>query len=127
VGLPFRCIEYTPFEIDNEFFLSFSVAFDRSPELLYPLIFQGRAREPGYFWHNIGSASDDWWTFLVQKGQISTSFNNQSGDEGERILKSYVSGDVVVAYAKGYGAIGGAKSKTLTLINFWHQAIQMIN
>jgi hypothetical protein len=108
-GVAFRCIEYTSFEMNNEFFLSFSVAFDRSPEPLYPLIFQSRAREPGYFWHNIGYANQEWWAFLVQKGQISTGFSNQPGDEGERILKSYVSGGVIIAYAKSYGAVGWGK------------------
>jgi hypothetical protein len=105
-GVAFRCIEYTPFEIEGEQFLSFSIAFDRSPEPLYPLSFQSQAREPGYFWHNIGHASNDWWAFLMRRGQISTGFDNQPGDQGERILKGYVSGDKVVAYAKGYGAIG---------------------
>lgn len=105
-GVAFRCIEYTPFEVANERFLSFSIAFDRSPESLYPLTFQNRAREPGYFWHNIGEASDRWWHFLVEKGQISTDFGNQPGGQGERVLKSYISGDVIIAYCSGYGAIG---------------------
>ncbi len=43
---------------------------------------------------------------MVQKGQFSTGFNDQPGDEGERILKSYVAGDVIIAYAKSYGAVG---------------------
>lgn len=105
-GVAFRCVEYTPFEIAGERFLSFSVAFDRSPESLYPLAFQNRAREPGYFWHNIGEASNDWWRFLVEKGQISTGFGNQPGGQGERILKNYISGDAIIAYCSGYGAIG---------------------
>lgn len=108
-GIAFRCVEYTPFEVDNEFFLSFSVVFDRSPDAIYPLIFQSRARQPGYFWHNIGYANDDWWTFLVKKKQISTSFSDQPGDEGEHILRSYITGDIIIAYAKGYGAIGWGK------------------
>ena len=105
-GVAFRCIEYTPFEISDNHFLTFSVAFDRSPESLYPLIFQSRAREPGYFWHNIGFEDNDWWHFLVKKGQINTGFDNRPGDQGERILKNYISGDVIVAYCSGYGAIG---------------------
>ncbi|MFH1739761.1 MAG: hypothetical protein ABIH23_12185 [bacterium] len=48
-GVAFRCIEYSPFEVGKERFLSFSVAFDRAPEFLYPLTFQSRARQPGYF------------------------------------------------------------------------------
>jgi len=105
-GVAFRCVEYTPFEIAGERFLGFSVVFDRSPKSLYPLTFQSRAREPGCFWHNIGEASDDWWRFLVEKEQISTDFGNQPGGQGERVLKNYISGDVIIAYCSGYGAIG---------------------
>ena len=110
-GVAFRCIEYTPFEVHNERFLSFSIAFDRTPEPLYPLVFQNRAREPGTFWHNIGHpnsrrADDGWWAVLKKRAEISTGFENQPGDAGERILKSYVAGDKIVAYATGYGAVG---------------------
>jgi hypothetical protein len=105
-GVAFRCIEYTPFEIGQEKFLSFSIAFDRAPDFLYPLAFQSRARQPGYFWHNIGWAEQSWWDFLKKQGEISTGFENQPGDEGERILKSYVAGDTIIAYAKSFGAVG---------------------
>jgi hypothetical protein len=105
-GVAFRCIEYTPFEIGKDKFLSFSVAFDRAPEFLYPLVFQNRARPPGYFWHNIGGNDETWWDFLKKQGEISTGFENQPGDEGERILKSYVAGDIIIAYAKKFGAVG---------------------
>ena len=64
-GVAFRCISYVPMEIGDERFLSFSVAFDRSPEGLFPLSFSSSAREPGIFWHNIASADQAWWTFLV--------------------------------------------------------------
>lgn len=89
-GVAFRCIEYSPFEIDNKRFLSFSVVFDRSRESRFPLIFQGHAREPGHFWHNIGSDDNDWWHFLIKRGQISTGFDNRPGDQGERILRTYL-------------------------------------
>lgn len=105
-GVSFRCIEYTPVEIDKRRFLSFSIAFDRSPELLFPVAFSSTAREPGVFWHNIAHAKNDWWTFLVQNSQIPACFKDEPGDQGEKILTSYISGDVIVAYAKGYGAIG---------------------
>jgi len=108
-GVAFRCIEYTPFEVAGDKFLSFSVAFDRSTESLYPLTFYSRAREPGYFWHNIGKVSNDWWSFLVEKGQISTGFGNKPGGQGERVLKKYISGDIVIAYCSSYGAIGWGK------------------
>ena len=60
-----------------------------------------------YFWHNIGRNPDDnWWGFLKVSGQICTGFKNQPGDKGEHILKSYVSGDAIIAYANRYGVIG---------------------
>jgi hypothetical protein len=106
-NIAFRCIEYTPFEIGDQRFLSFSVAFDRAPDFLYPLAFQNRARQPTHFWHNIGGRADEgWWDFLKKQGEISTGFENQPGDEGERILKSYIAGDTIIAYAKSFGAVG---------------------
>lgn len=105
-GVAFRCIEYAPVEIEGRHFLSFSVAFDRSPEPLFPVIFSSAAREPGVFWHNIAQADDDWWKFLVSEGQIPACFKNEPGDQGEKILTSYITGDTIVAYAKGCGAVG---------------------
>ena len=108
-GVAFRCIEYTPIEYGKERFISFSIAFDRCPEAIYPLSFQSQTRQPGYFWHNIGDAHDQWWRHLVKTSQISTGFDNQPGDQGERILKNYIRGDTIVAYAKKYGAVGWGK------------------
>jgi len=105
-GVPVRCIAYEPFDAGDRQFLSFSIAFDRSSEALYPLIFSQRAREPRIFWHNVGHPDDGWWRYLVKVGQISASFSNEPGDQGEYLLRSYISGDRVVAYAKGYGAVG---------------------
>ncbi|MFA5920654.1 MAG: hypothetical protein WC856_05120 [Methylococcaceae bacterium] len=105
-GVSFRCIEYTPLDVDSRRFLSFSVAFDRSPESIFPLSFSSSAREPGIFWHNIARANNEWWNFLVQEGQIPACFDDEPGDQGERILTSYISGDKIVAYAKGHGAVG---------------------
>lgn len=105
-GVAFRCVEYTPFEVGSSRFLSFSVAFDRSPGALYTLAFQNRSREPECYWHNIGEPTNEWWSWLRNNGKITTSFSNQPGDQGERILKGYISGDKIVAYAKGFGAIG---------------------
>jgi hypothetical protein len=106
VGVAFRCIEYTPFNVGPKNFLSFSVAFDRSPRLIHRLGFRGTAREPGFFWHNIGQPDQDWWDYLKNTGQITASFSNQPGDEGERLLKRYVKGDTIIAYAKRHGAVG---------------------
>jgi len=105
-NVAFRCVEYTPFEVNGEYFLSFSIAFDQSPLNIYPLSFQRELRDPQYFWHNIGKNHQQWWEYLVQKGQISTGFSNEPNDEGERILKNYIKGDTILAYATKYGAVG---------------------
>lgn len=106
VGVAFRCVSYTPVEIQGDRFLSFSVSFDRAPQTIYPLSFSPQSREPTCFWHNIGQPNDKWWAYLRETGQISAGFDNQPGDQGEKILKGYISGDTIVAYASGYGAIG---------------------
>jgi hypothetical protein len=105
-GVPVRCISYFPAKIGDARFLSFSIAFDRSPEALFPLTFSSGLREPGIYWHNIAQAKQSWWDFLVSQGQIPACFDNSPGDQGEKILTRYVPGDRVVAYAKGHGAIG---------------------
>lgn len=108
-GVAFRCISYLPIQLGEEQFLSFSIAFDRSPDALYPLTFGSAAREPGFFWHNIARAEQSWWELLVSTSQIPACFDDLPGDQGEKILTKYVPGDTVVAYAKGYGAIGWGK------------------
>ena len=105
-GVAFRCISYLPVQIGETQFLSFSVAFDRSPEALYALTFSSATRESGIFWHNIARADQSWWDFLVSKRQIPACFENSPGDQGERVLTKYIAKDVVVAYATGYGAVG---------------------
>jgi len=76
------------------------------PDTIFPLSFESSIRQPGYYWHNIGKSNNQWWRFLVSHGQIATSFDNQPGDQGEKILKGYIKGDTVIAYARRYGAIG---------------------
>lgn len=105
-GVPFRCVAYTPVAVGSEKFISFSISFDRSVGSLFPLTFTASAREPGYFWHNIARANEEWWNFLISVNQIPACFDDSPGDQGEKILKRYVGGDVIVAYAKGFGAIG---------------------
>lgn len=102
----FRCISYLPVELNGQKLLSFSVAFDRSPASIFPLSFGPVAREPGYFWHNIAAPDEAWWHFLVSHNQIPACFEDSPGDQGERLLGKYVRGDRVIAYAKGYGAVG---------------------
>jgi len=105
-GVAFRCISYQPIELNGAHFLSFSVAFDHSPEGLYQLIFSPSTRDSGVYWHNIADNSQDWWDFLKNKGQIPACFQNAPGDQGERLLCKYKEGDKIIAFAKGYGAIG---------------------
>lgn len=105
-GVAFRCISYTPIEIGELRMLSFSVAFDHSSEGLFQLSFSSNTREPEIFWHNIANTSEDWWKFLRSRGQIPACFQNSPGDQGEKILTKYISGDKIIAYAKGFGAIG---------------------
>ena len=109
MGIAFRCITYTPFMVNRRRFLSFSVAFDRSPRSLYRLVFQEPRQEPEYYWHNINEASDKWWNYLKQAGQIACGW---SSDKGKRFLRKYIKGDVVFAYASGYGAIGWGEVKS---------------
>ena len=111
VGLPFRCIQYTPTEIAGTRLLTFSVAFDRSKEPLYPLAFGSLGRNPQVFWHNIGkkgfkNRENEWWQHLLRNHQISASFDNEPGDSGEAILRDYIPGDKIIAYASGHGAVG---------------------
>ena len=105
-GVAFRCIQYEPTEIDNKRFVSFSIAFDRSKDILNPLASGRVAREPSYYWHNIARADQEWWKLLIDKKQIPACFDSMPGDQGEKMLTGYIAGDVIVAYAKGYGAIG---------------------
>jgi hypothetical protein len=105
-GVAFRCIQYEPTEIDEKRFISFSIAFDRSKDILNPLSLGAIAREPSYYWHNIARADQKWWEYLVEAKQIPACFDSAPGDQGEKILTSYISGDIIVAYSKGFGAIG---------------------
>jgi len=43
--------------------------------------------------------------FFWIKKQTPACFDGMPGDQGEKLLTSYITGDVIVAYAKGYGAI----------------------
>lgn len=107
-GVSFRCITYTPIRFGDKKLLSFSIAFDRTSGAIFPLAFSSNARNPGYYWHNIARHDQAWWELLVQENQIPACFEDSPGDQGEKILTSYVPGDTIIAYAKGYGAVGWA-------------------
>jgi hypothetical protein len=104
-GVPFRCIAYTPVEMNERKFVSFSTVFDQSTQLLFPVDFRSSIREPGYFWHNIADNSETWWRTLVERGEIPACFEEHP-EKAERLLKGYIKGDTIVAYARGYGAVG---------------------
>ena len=105
-GVAFRCVTYNPFRAGAERYVSFSVACDRAPESLFRIKFSSTYREPGVYWHNIASVDESWWRYLVDAGQIPACFDDSPGDQGEKLLTSYVPGDVVIAYATGFGAVG---------------------
>lgn len=113
-GVAFRCIAYTPIEVGGKKLISFSVAFDRSTESLFRVSFGSSLRSSGYYWHNIGTSRKpalrseciEWWRYLLSRNELSASFDNQPGDQGERTLRKYVQGDVIIAYAPGIGAVG---------------------
>ncbi len=108
-NIGFKCISYDPFSINDRKFISFSIVFDKSPESLYPLQFSSLLRKPGIFWHNIGFNEDKWWHYLIEKKIITANYENQQGDKGENLLKSYIPGDIIIAYANNYGAVGYGK------------------
>ena len=86
-GVSFKCISYEPIEISGQRFLNFSVTFDHtSSATQYGLSFNSIKREKSAFWHNIGLRDQGWWTYLIKKGQISTSWECEPGDRGEEIL-----------------------------------------
>lgn len=109
-GIAFKCIAYETIRFKDTNLLNFSVSFDQTSSLSqYKLIFSNNPRKPDIFWHNIGavkSKDENWWKFLVEKNQISTSFKNQAGDKGEEILKNYIKGDKILAFASGVGCVG---------------------
>lgn len=119
-GVAFRCVAYTPVEIHGDRFLSFSLAFDQSNRAIYPLSFQTHVREPEVYWHNIGEPKDFWWSYLTSHNKISANYGNRPGDQGEQLLKSFIRGDQIVAYAGGHGAVGWGTIKnpqSYTLLN----------
>ncbi|PYL20052.1 MAG: hypothetical protein DMF44_15390 [Verrucomicrobia bacterium] len=71
MGVAYRCIAYTPFNVGSKNFLSFSVAFDRSPRLIHRLGFRETAREPGAKWHGAvgwGTIENPKSYRLIEKG-----------------------------------------------------------
>lgn len=109
LGVAFRCITFTPSQIDGRQFISFSVAFDRSPYSIYRLSPVRISNEPAYYWHNIGDSTAEKWQAMKDKKKITAGFFNSPGDSGERIMNKYKKGDTIFAYASGHGAIGYGK------------------
>ena len=105
-GIAFRCIQYNSVLLNDRKLISFSISFDKSNSYLYPFIFSNNLREPKIFWHNIGYSEQKWWDYLVKEEVITTSFDCAPNDQGEKILRSYVKNDQIIAFAKGCGAVG---------------------
>lgn len=103
----FKCISFEPIVIKNTNFLQFSVKFDqKTTDTKTRLVFSETKRKIKNYWHNIEGSNKTWWEYLINKKQISASFDNQPGDKGEAILKRYRKGDIVFAYASKNGCIG---------------------
>jgi predicted transport protein len=109
-GVAFRCLQYKQLKIGDGKYLSFSVYFDRSLDTLFQLRFNPQrtaySETPQIYWHNIGLSTQDWWSKSIENKFIATSFDNAPNDKGETILKSLIKGDRIIAFAKGFGAIG---------------------
>ncbi|MBV5257588.1 hypothetical protein FLX56_04025 [Synechococcus moorigangaii CMS01] len=105
-GVPFRCIRYTPIHIENSGeFISFSVAFDRSPFSIYRVNFPKPKQKNNIFWFNIGNMSsmpdegtEKAWQIMLEHGFISAGFEGIEGDKGTQLLKSFSKGDRIIAY-----------------------------
>lgn len=108
-GVGFRCIAYTPIEVQGKRFISFEVAFERNPNSLFGLSFTRKHRQAGVYWHNISEPNNDWWQFLKQQSVVPACFDEEINDVGHQLLNSYVPGDRIIAYARGYGALGWAE------------------
>lgn len=106
-NISFRCVSYTPLEIEGKKLISFSVVFDQlSKSTKYKIQFKEKSRKPSVFWHVIGDFDEKWWNYLIDNNQISASFTNEPGDKGEYVLKKYIKGDTILAYASKIGLIG---------------------
>ena len=111
-GVPFKCIQYTPFNIEYENkkyeYIDFSIVFDRTQYLNQPLMVKNfqSDRKNEIFWHNIADRSQNWWEYLIHSQRIPACFDNQIGDQGHRLLHKYIEGDTIIAYASNFGTIG---------------------
>lgn len=63
------------------------------------------------YWHNIGNfdgGRQQWWNYLLSHGIVTAGYENSPGDTGDGKLQRYRVGDMIFAYASGYGALGYA-------------------
>ncbi len=116
-NISFRCIEYSCYKIKANDFIDFSIKFDRSKDTLYRIANNKRTfatvrKDTKIYWHNI-STTQEQWNFLQEKGIIYCGFEGIEWDRGTVILKKYIKGDTVIAYASrnvgiiGYGMVEG--------------------
>lgn len=105
-GVGFKCIQYIPLDVNGERFIEFAQCFEKSPNSIYPIEFALTSRSPKILWHNVGYPDNQWWSHLNTNKIITASFDNSRDDAGEKLLKNYIPGDRIVAYAAQRGAIG---------------------
>ncbi|MEY1594106.1 HNH endonuclease [Burkholderia sp. Bmkn7] len=56
-----------------------------------------------------GGDVNEWWAENVRRGVITTGFDGEPDDEGEKQLRAMDEGDRVLAYASGYGYVGAGR------------------
>ncbi|MDG9930342.1 MULTISPECIES: hypothetical protein [unclassified Pseudomonas] len=64
-----------------------------------------------YYVFNIGSktADQNWWSELQRLSILTCGFENQPGDDGEKILTRFQQGDRILAYAEDTGFVAVAE------------------
>lgn len=64
-----------------------------------------------YYVFNIGSKTSDqnWWSELQRLSILTCGFDNQPGDDGEKILTRFQQGDRILAYAEDTGFVAVAE------------------
>jgi hypothetical protein len=74
-------------------------------------------KQTRYFWHNIGIRDEGWsaklspfqrnkwWQQLLRDGKVSAGYDDKRG-YAKRLLTRYERGDIIVAYANHFGALG---------------------
>ncbi|TGL19727.1 hypothetical protein EHQ47_16660 [Leptospira bourretii] len=106
-GIPFKCIKYQIYQINDKEYISFSVAFDQLSDKSRKLKFLDQDfRNPNAYWFNIGSSDQINWDLMIQKEFISAGFDGRLDDRGYQILNSFIPGDIIVGFSSQKGIVG---------------------